>query len=141
MEQRTMSLTATIALSILTLIIGFLAGMLATNPDDPSAVLSQMTEPVEENGESSDESSGSSSSEESVDTSGSRVAFTIQVDKLGESQRNMLKTMGIEGEEIEITYDMLACAEAGIGSDRVEAIKNGGTPSVMEGAQLLACYN
>lgn len=149
MEQRTVSLTATIALSILTLIIGFFAGMVATNPEDASSVLSTMTESTKDkdNAAATEASNNSASANNAAPAAtqsnapnGDAVAFTLSTDMLSDSQQTMLKAMGVEDSEIAVTYDMIACAEAKIGADRVEAIKNGASPSFAEGTQLMACY-
>ena len=143
MEQRTVSLTATIALSILTLIVGFFAGMIATNPNDASSVLSTSTRPVNDfvAAPQADSQSGLvTGSDQSETADGSAVAFTLSVDRLSDTQRSMLKTMGITESEIVITHDMVACAEAKIGAVRLDEIRNGASPSFTEGAQLVACY-
>jgi hypothetical protein len=52
----------------------------------------------------------------------------------------MLEAMGIDADSVNITPEMVACAEAKLGAARIEEIKNGATPSFSEGASLVACY-
>ncbi len=63
-----------------------------------------------------------------------------QNSNLTEGQRNMLRSFGLNPDEVNITPQMIACAEAKIGATRIEEIKNGATPSFTEGASLVACY-
>lgn len=57
-----------------------------------------------------------------------------------EGQRKMLSSMGINPDQVNITPQMIACAEAKLGAERTEEIKNGATPTFSEGASLVACY-
>jgi hypothetical protein len=57
-----------------------------------------------------------------------------------EGQRKMLSSMGINPDQVNITPQMIACAEAKLGATRTEEIKNGATPTFSEGASLVACY-
>lgn len=57
-----------------------------------------------------------------------------------ESQRKMLSAMGIDPNNVNITAEMIACAEAKLGVSRVNEIKNGATPTFSEGASLMVCY-
>lgn len=59
---------------------------------------------------------------------------------LSDGQRKMLEAMGIDTENITLTPEMVACAEAKVGSARLIEIQNGASPSVTEGAALAACY-
>lgn len=68
------------------------------------------------------------------------TGMTINVSSLSDSQRAMLKALGITGDTITITPQMMACAEAKVGAARIGEIKNGATPSFSEGASLIACY-
>lgn len=65
---------------------------------------------------------------------------TVNTNNLTEGQRQMLEAMGIDADTVNITPEMIACAEAKLGAARVEEIKNGATPSFTEGASLMACY-
>lgn len=66
---------------------------------------------------------------------------TIDSSQMTDGQKALLRTMGLDPESITITPEMVACAEAEIGADRVAAIQNGDTPGPIEGAKMLACYN
>lgn len=65
---------------------------------------------------------------------------TINTSNLTDGQRKMLEALGIDADSVTITPEMVACAEAKLGSARIEEIKNGATPSFSEGASLVACY-
>ena len=66
---------------------------------------------------------------------------TVDPSMLTEGQRKLLKTLGVDTNNITITPEMIACAEAKVGADRVTEIQNGATPSFTEGAKLAACYS
>lgn len=61
--------------------------------------------------------------------------------ELTADQRKLLESFGIDSNEVRITAEMVACAEAKLGPARVAEIRDGATPSFMEGTRLLACYN
>jgi hypothetical protein len=65
---------------------------------------------------------------------------TVNTNNLTDGQRQMIEALGIDADNITITAEMVACAEAKLGAARVEEIKNGATPSFSEGASLMACY-
>lgn len=65
---------------------------------------------------------------------------TVDTNSLSAGQRQMLEAMGIDADTVNITPEMVACAEAKLGAARIEEIKNGATPSFSEGASLVACY-
>lgn len=65
---------------------------------------------------------------------------TVDTSSLSAGQRQMLEAMGIDADTVNITPEMIACAEAKLGAARIEEIKNGATPSFSEGASLVACY-
>lgn len=65
---------------------------------------------------------------------------TVVANDLTSGQRQLLGALGIDANEFTITPEMVACAEAKVGAARVEEIKNGATPSLIEGAELIACY-
>ena len=71
---------------------------------------------------------------------GAAVAFTISIANLPDAQKALLRTMGITGDTIPITNDMLVCAEAAVGNERITEIKNGVVPSMSEGLKLAGCY-
>lgn len=59
---------------------------------------------------------------------------------LTSGQRNMLQSFGINPDEFVITQEMVLCAEAKLGPARILEIQNGATPSLLEGASLVGCY-
>lgn len=65
---------------------------------------------------------------------------TVNTSSLSDGQRQMLEAMGIDADTVNITPEMVACAEAKLGAARIEEIKNGATPSFSEGASLVGCY-
>jgi hypothetical protein len=65
---------------------------------------------------------------------------TVNTANLTDGQRKMLQALGIDADNVTITAEMVACAEAKLGAARIEEIKNGATPSFSEGASLVACY-
>lgn len=67
-------------------------------------------------------------------------AATVDTANLTEGQRSMLGALGIDADTVTITPEMVACAEASLGTARIEEIKNGATPNVIEGGKLMACY-
>jgi hypothetical protein len=66
--------------------------------------------------------------------------ITIPIDQLPEGQQTVLRTLGIDGETITFTPEMVACAEAEIGAARLDEIIAGDTPSFGEGFTLVNCY-
>jgi hypothetical protein len=59
---------------------------------------------------------------------------------LTDGQRKMLESFGLNPDEVTITPAMIACAEAKLGAPRIAEIEAGATPSLLEGASLVACY-
>lgn len=66
----------------------------------------------------------------------------IQVDAntLTDGQKAVLRTLGVDTKNMVITAEMVACAEAKVGSERLMEIQNGDSPTMLEGASLAACY-
>lgn len=58
-----------------------------------------------------------------------------------EGQIKLMKALGLDPATVTITPAMIVCAETSLGPARVEEIKNGATPSLIEGGKLVACYN
>jgi hypothetical protein len=73
-------------------------------------------------------------------TQSEQTGTTVNTSSLTESQKGMLKALGIDADSITITPEMVTCAEAKLGAARIEEIKNGATPSFSEGAALIGCY-
>ncbi len=90
------------------------------------------------------------SQHESGDAANSRVSETpvadsvpatglvIDISTLPTAQQGVLRSLGYE-QTITFTPDMIACAEAKLGSARVTEIKRGAAPSVLESASLMGC--
>lgn len=76
----------------------------------------------------------------SVTASVPAEGMTIDTSALSDTQRKMLETMGVDTENLVLTPDMVACAEAEIGSVRLMEIKDGASPSMSESASLMGCY-
>lgn len=66
---------------------------------------------------------------------------SVNTTNLTPDQRQLLESLGINVDEVVITPQMVACAEAKLGVSRIEEIQNGTTPSFWEGTQLVACYS
>ena len=64
----------------------------------------------------------------------------VSAEDLTPGQRKLLESLGINADEIVITQEMVLCAEARLGADRIEEIKDGATPSFLEGVELVTCY-
>lgn len=64
----------------------------------------------------------------------------IQAASLSEGQKKLLNALGIDADSVTVTPEMVACAEASLGSARIDEIINGATPSFAEGLKLAACY-
>lgn len=121
----------TSVLVVAVLIIGFIAGRMTT--PTPQGFIQAATELGTAAPQQTADTSGTVSSSQSGGT-------TINTSGLSDSQRQMLNAMGIDADNITITPEMVACAEAKLGAARIEEIKNGATPSFSEGATLMACY-
>lgn len=76
----------------------------------------------------------------SVTESVPEEGITVDSAALSDGQKKMLGALGVDVENIVITPEMVACAEAKVGSARLIEIQNGDSPSVIEGASLAACY-
>ena len=64
----------------------------------------------------------------------------IDTTSLPAGQQRVLNTLGVDESVVRITPEVVACAEAAIGADRVAAIIAGETPGVLEGIKLANCY-
>ena len=78
--------------------------------------------------------------EMSSSVAGEEASYQVSQNQLSAEQRALLTKFGIDADSITITAAMIACAEAKIGAARLEEIKAGATPSLSEGASLVACY-
>ena len=80
-----------------------------------------------------------------VDETGSAIVdtvpatgFTIDVAGLPSAQQTALRAVGIE-DTLTITPAQVECAVAQVGAARVEAIKAGAAPTLLEATKLAAC--
>ena len=64
----------------------------------------------------------------------------VNTSSLSEGQKTMLRALGVDVDTLVVTPAMIACAETSVGTARALEIKNGATPSMIEGAKLVACY-
>jgi hypothetical protein len=64
--------------------------------------------------------------------------FTVQISALPASQQSVVRTLGFT-DSITFTPTMVLCAEAKLGSTRINEIKLGAAPTILESASLLAC--
>jgi len=65
---------------------------------------------------------------------------TIDSSNMTDGQRKLISSLGLDPNNITVTAEMIACAEAKLGVTRIEEIKNGSTPSFTEGVSLAVCY-
>lgn len=84
-------------------------------------------------------SGGTANKSKATDTT-SNTANTAGIPSLPQGQLDMLKSFGIDPTKVVITTSMMACAEGKVGTARFTEIKNGATPTMFEGAKLVACY-
>lgn len=127
--------TKNVLLGILIVIVfavGFMVGRFSsvgktytTNP---------VTEPT-----SADSNAGANNSDE-VGTETPEEGTEVQASNLSEGQKKLLGALGIDTNSITVTPEMIACAEARLGSARIDEITNGATPSFSEGLSLAVCY-
>ena len=75
---------------------------------------------------------------DSVESIKTNTQIVIQKSNLPEAQQSILTTFGF-GENIVITPEMQACAEAKLGAERLAEIVAGATPSFMEASSLVVC--
>lgn len=68
------------------------------------------------------------------------IAFTITVSTLPPLQQQALRIFGVEAEELVVSKKVLACIEARIGAEEMDAIRQGGSPSLSAGVAIVGCY-
>lgn len=113
---------------VIVLIVGFFIGRMTS---DTRATMVTTQPNQTQSDQNTDTETGAETSGEGTEVSSSQMT---------DGQRKMLKTMGIDPNNVTITPEMIACAEAKVGAARVAEIQGGATPSIIEGGQLLACY-
>lgn len=118
--------------SLLILVIGFVAGRNSsiTSLDGALRAVSQQMHQ-----KNTDSLGAPTQSDAAGEVKASAVAPTLTAD-----QKAMLKSFGLDPNKITVTATMIACAEAKVGTARFTEIKNGATPSFLEGASLMTCY-
>lgn len=123
------------------LMIGYYAG---SNNITPSNVVTQAEEAATD-GSANTQTTNNTGSDTAGSDAGTQAqatgATTVDTSQLTAGQRQLLETLGVDTENLTITPEMVACAEAKVGAARVAEIQNGATPTFMEGASLMACYS
>ena len=113
---------------------GIFLGYHLANEDAAQSTVTSMTGSPETG--NSNESATNQSGNETESSEGT----TISADQLTDGQVKLLSALGVDANNITITGEMIACAEAKLGEARIAEIQNGATPSFIEGTQLVACY-
>lgn len=67
--------------------------------------------------------------------------IVIDERELTPEQIKLLNRLGVDTNTIVITNEMVVCAEAKLGSERVDEIVAGATPTMLEGLSVLPCLN
>lgn len=143
-QNQTYSIAAVLLTGLMGIIVGYLIGINTANSETASTVRdtgSEVSDTVAEvvsPGATAPVSDGGSGL---VSGDPNEVAFTINVSSLTAGQRTALKVAGVSGDNIDITKGMVACMEVEIGTERMTAIQNGGSPSMSEGLALMSCYS
>ncbi len=65
---------------------------------------------------------------------------TVKTAELSDTQQNILKTFGFEGESFTVTPSMIVCAEEVLGSARLSEVLGGSSPTTIESMKLLPCF-
>lgn len=133
--MKTTQVLLTLLIGFVLLGVGFAAGRLTAPGMGILAGSSGMT-PAGTMNQATQSNNESSAAAAQVEDS-----VTISTASMTTEQQAALKKLGVEGDEIVITPTMIACAEAKIGTARVDEIMNGATPSFTEGVALMACYS
>lgn len=118
-------------LVLLAFIVGFVVGR-ANIPTPLNSVIDTVSENVKNK-------TGEDTTKAPTTQSNTQGSANVS-EKLTDGQRKMLQSFGINPNEVTITPTMITCAEAKVGKARVAEITNGATPSLLEGASLIACY-
>lgn len=113
-------------------IIGFLFGRMSGG--DTSLPVTNGTSATENTTVGANDSGSGASGDSTTE------GATVNTSSLPEGQRRLLETLGLDTNNITITPEMVACAEAELGAARVTEIENGATPSFSEGVTLFRCY-
>lgn len=115
---------------VLALGVGFYIGQNGTGAVSEQAIDITTDEPATEAS-----AAGSNSGETTV-----AEGTTISTNNLTDGQKRLLGLLGVDADNLVVTPAMEACANAKVGEARMQEIIAGATPSLGEGADLLACY-
>lgn len=124
----------TIITALAFLVLGIWIGYIAFH--QPADVTITETDTTEVGAES-EETEVEATAEINQNTEGE---VQVNPDLLSTDQKEMLERFGIDTNGIVITAEMIACAEAKIGTERLNEIKAGATPNFLEGLALAGCY-
>jgi hypothetical protein len=116
-----------ISTSLLFLGIGFIIGR-ANLPTPINKIVDEVINEPEE-------AIVTSASQDTVPEKGIVVGDSLSVE-----QKAMLKSFGIDPDTFVLTPEMIVCAENKLGAVRMTEIQNGATPTFLEGASLISCY-
>lgn len=79
-------------------------------------------------------------SESTAESADNTDDIAIDSSSLTDGQRKLISSFGLDPDNMTISAEMVACAEAKFGAARIEEFKNGASPSLTEKAGLVACY-
>jgi flagellar basal body-associated protein FliL len=65
--------------------------------------------------------------------------ITLTADSLGEKQREVLTSFGLEGAKVTLTPEKINCAKDVLGQTRFDEVVNGAAPTPLEAVGLLGC--
>jgi hypothetical protein len=145
MQNNTQTNYTPIIISLIVgVVIGFLIGTMAAGSTDNAALNTAQDRVPVSNDQNTTNTQPSGSNSDPVDSTlvegdANETAFAIQVGTLSAGQQTMLKAAGVDGDSINITKGMVACAEAEIGASRVVEIQNGAQMSMAESVTLIGC--
>jgi len=143
-QTQTYSMMAVLLTGVAGIIIGYLIGINTANSETAVTVRdagSEVSETVAEVVTPNNPDTASDGGSELAPGTTEDVAFTINVSTLTAGQRAALRAAGVSGDRIDITKGMVTCMELEIGTERMTAIQNGGSPSMSEGLALMSCYS
>ncbi len=130
---------------VLGIMLGYYFGKASVNTTNtnPQPVSVGEKTGVVTTGEATEEATTETSSDlndGSVAESVPEEGIKVDTATLSDGQKKILNTLGVDTENLVLTPEMVACAEAKIGSARLAEIQAGVSPSFLEGAALVACY-
>lgn len=108
---------------------GEVLDLLESSDGNPNAVTNETPSPK----------NGSVSKEDAAVRPSIEGGVTISTAALSDTQRALLSKLGISGETIVITPQMIACAEGKLGEQRIDEIVAGAEPTPIELVQVAPC--